>query len=96
MTTLQIELDGDTNASLATLAAARGISPADLAAVIVSEYVARPAPDAEGGLRYATLDEARALLASGKTFTGPDPLDALVGKYEGDPVNDIDAVVYDR
>ena len=87
---------------MTTLAAARGTTPADLVARLVRDYVAAP------GFRYATMDEVRALIQNEQPHLGPDsidamvgnldidPIDHLVGKYSGDAVNDIDAVVYDR
>ena len=46
-----------------------------------------------------SIEEAAAKLAREPIRTGPpppDPIDALVGSLEGDPVNDIDEVVYGR
>ena len=46
-----------------------------------------------------SIEEAAAKLARQPIRTGPpppDPIDALVGSLEGDPVNDIDEVVYGR
>lgn len=46
----------------------------------------------ERGLSKAAL--IRQLISVGSTQSATDPLDALVGAGDGDPVDDIDAVVY--
>ena len=38
----------------------------------------------------------RLLLSQRREVMGADPVDALIGAGDGDPVEDIDAVVYDR
>ena len=46
-----------------------------------------------------SIEEAAARLAREPRNPGPpppDPIDALVGSLDGDPVNDIDEVVYGR
>jgi hypothetical protein len=80
---LQIELDQATDDALTTLAAAHGKAPADLVAEWVSRYVKMHELFENGDQRALGGDEA-------------DPMDALVGKYSGDRVNDVDAVVYGR
>lgn len=78
MSTLQIDLDERTGDALTTLARTRGVTPDELAAQIVADYV--------GATDLARAEPARE----------PDPLDALVGKYDIDPVDDIDEVIYGR
>lgn len=102
MSELVIALDSEIGEALTTLAKRRNTTPSDLAAEIVSQYLAKPV------LTYATDDEIRERIKNERPHVGPDPLDALlgsidldpvdalVGKYSGDTVNDIDAVVYDR
>jgi hypothetical protein len=53
MSMLQIDLDREVGETLTTLATARGTTPADLAAEIVSQYVTKPV------LTFATDDEIR-------------------------------------
>jgi hypothetical protein len=112
VSTLQIDLDKETSDALASLAASRRTAPADLVAKIVAQYVKVQsvlADEANGQSREdsdefgrtlvgISIDEAAARLAREPRNPGPppDPIDALVGSLDGDPVNDIDEVVYGR
>lgn len=112
MSTLQIDLDKDTSDALTSLAAARGTAPADLVAEIVSQYVemhegATHTPDQEREILDALVgkysDRRLAMIAEGvdgdssdRRLAPPDPIDALVGSIDGEPVDDIDEVIYGR
>ena len=95
MPRLQIDLDAATAESLASLAVARGTTPADFVAELVLERVRVPASQA----RPDPLD-AIAVSIDADPDDGyrapPDPMDELLGKYSGDRVNDSDEVVYGR
>lgn len=109
MSTLQIDLDPTTDEALASLATARGTSPADLAAEIVAGYVraaeppaspdsATPDSDDPGSSWYRgpLTREAVLAFAARRYRDGPDPLDALAGSVDAEPVDDIDEVIYGR
>lgn len=112
MCTLQIDLDKDTSGALASLAAARGTAPADLVAEIVARFVDvrlgdAVVPDQEAVILDALVGrypEDRLTMmvhsvgdeASERGPAPPDPIDALVGSVDADPVDDIDEVIYGR
>ena len=83
MSTLQVEPDRDTSDALTSLAVARGTAPADLVAEIVARYVKIYELREDGHRAQLGLD-------------APDSLDALMGRYDGDRMNDIDSTVYGR
>jgi hypothetical protein len=104
VSTLHIQLDEDTDAALTALAKSCGTAPADLAAKIVAAYLGEQgrtaSPEAPTWPTSVPVSEVlrvvqekEAYLHSGGSER-PDPIDALVGKYRGDRVNDIDEVVY--
>lgn len=112
MSTLQIDLDQDTSDALASLAASRGTAPADLVAEIVARFVDSRlgeaiVPDQEATILDALVgrypEDRLAMMvnsvegdASQRRPAPPDPIDALVGSIDGDPVDDIDEVIYGR
>jgi hypothetical protein len=83
VSTLRIDLDEATGDALTSLAAARGTTAADLVSQIVSQYVKIHDLPANGRQVVPGQGEA-------------DPLDAIVGSLDIDPVEDIDGVIYGR
>jgi hypothetical protein len=112
VSTLQIDLDQDTSDALASLAAARGTAPADLVAEIIARIVdLRPGDSTMADQETMILDalvgrypEDRLAMmarsvggdASEQGLAPPDPIDALVGSIDSEPVDDIDEVIYGR
>jgi hypothetical protein len=94
MPKIEIDIDVVTNEALSSLAGARGTTPADLVAEIVGNYVQIPASEPHS----EPLDS---LVGSIEThaddYPAPsDAIDAIVGRYRGERINNIDEVVYGR
>jgi hypothetical protein len=112
VSTLQIDLDKDTSDALTLLAAARGTAPAALVAEILSHYIdirrgEAGIPDQESAIldalvgrypedRLAAMVNGLGADSSERQLAPPDPIDALVGSIDADPVDDIDEVIYGR
>ena len=105
MSTLQIDLDEATDEALTSLAAARGVTPAELVAEFVSRYVKtyEPIENGRSSTRLTAIDSTDAMIGSPgddpsrRKLAPPDPLDAIVGSAgNAEPVDDIDEVMYGR
>ena len=84
MSIVKINIDEATVRGLTSLCAARGMLPAELVAEILTRYVGA----------HASIQHGSHAPEPG--VAPPDSMDALIGKYAGDRVNDINDVVYGR